>query len=178
MLCSKSTDYRNSASKKPKSRRATRGGSLSAEAKSASACAQTGHVKRQQAFKFELKPKAEQLLLLRRFAGCCRFVYNRALALQQANYKNGGKFIRYESMAKELTAWRHNSETLWLADAPVHPLQHALKNLERAYENFFEGRSEFPQFKKRGDHDSFRCPDQTELDQKNSRIRLPKSGWM
>ena len=115
-----------------------------------------------------------------RFAGSCRFVFNKALEMQKANHEAGGKFIGYVAMAKELTAWRNGSETLWLKDAPVHPLQHALKDLERAYKNFFAKRAAFPRFKKKGQRDSFRYPDpkQIKLDQGNSRIFLPKLGWL
>jgi putative transposase len=72
------------------------------------------------------------------------------------------------------------SETPWLADAPTHPLQQTLKDLERAYANFFAKRADFPRFKKKGQSDSFRYPDpkQIKLDQANSRIFLPKLGWL
>lgn len=137
-------------------------------------------MQRLQAFKFELRPNGEQQRDMRRFAGACRFVYNKALALQKANYEAGGKFIGYVTMAKHLTEWRNGTETPWLKDAPVHPLQHALKDMERAYKNFFAKRAAFPKFKKRGQHDSFRYPDpkQFKLDQANGRIFLPKLGWM
>jgi hypothetical protein len=39
-------------------------------------------MQRLQAFKFELCPNGEQDRLMRRFAGACRFVFNKALALQ------------------------------------------------------------------------------------------------
>ena len=135
---------------------------------------------RLQAFKYELMPNGEQQRNMRRFAGACRFVFNKALALQQANHEAGGKFISYVAMAKQLTAWRNGSETPWLKDSPVHPLQHALKDLEKAYKNFFEKRADFPRFKKKGRHDSFRYPDpkQIKLDQGNGRIFLPKLGWL
>ncbi|WP_010089710.1 RNA-guided endonuclease InsQ/TnpB family protein [Burkholderia ubonensis] len=137
-------------------------------------------MQRLQAFKFELMPTGEQRRDMRRFAGACRFVFNKALALQRENYEAGGKFIGYVAMAKRLTAWRNGSETSWLKDAPVHPLQHALKDLERAYQNFFAKRAAFPKFKKRGQRDSFRYPDrkQIKLDQVNDRIFLPKLGWL
>ena len=117
---------------------------------------------------------------MRRFAGSCRFVFNKALALQKANHEAGHKFIGYVAMAKRLTAWRNSTETAWLAQAPVHPLQHALKDLERAYKNFFAGRADFPRFKKKGMGDSFRYPDarQFKIDEANSRIYLPKLGWV
>ena len=135
---------------------------------------------RLQAFKYELRPNGQQARQMARFAGACRFVYNKALALQKANHEAGGTFIGYVAMAKALTAWRNGSETPWLRDAPVHPLQHALKDLERAYKNFFAKRAGFPRFKKKGQRDRFRYPDpkQIKLDQGNSRLFLPKLGWL
>lgn len=137
-------------------------------------------MQRLQAFKYELMPNGEQQRDMRRFAGSCRFVYNKALALQKATYEAPGKFIGYVVMAKHLTEWRNGAQTPWLKDAPVHPLQHALKDLERAYKNFFAKRAMFPRFKRKGTGESFRYPDakQFEIDQANSRIKLPKLGWV
>jgi putative transposase len=137
-------------------------------------------MKRLQAYKYELQPNGEQQCQMRRFAGSCRFVFNKALALQKANHEAGEKFIGYVAMAKHLTAWRNSPETGWLADAPVHPLQHALKDLERAYKNFFAKRADFPHFKKKGQGYSFRYPDlrQFKIDAGNSRVFLPKLGWI
>jgi len=137
-------------------------------------------MQRLQAYKYELMPDGEQQRQMRRFAGACRFVFNKALALQKENHESGGKFINYVAMAKLLTNWRNSAETSWLKDAPCHPLQHTLKDLERAYKNFFVKRADFPRFKKKGQRDSFRYPDskQFKLDQPNSRILLPKLGWL
>ncbi len=123
---------------------------------------------------------------MRRFAGSCRVVFNEALALQRANHQAAGAFIRYVAMAKHLTAWRQGvalpsgRTAPWLSEAPIHPLQQSLKDLERAYTNFFAGRAAFPRRKKRGEHDSFRYPDpkQFKLDQAGARIFLPKLGWV
>jgi putative transposase len=135
---------------------------------------------RRQAFKYRIEPTGEQQRKLRQFAGSCRFVFNKALALQRANRGSGEKFIGYVPMAKHLTAWRNSAETPWLKDAPVHPLQHALKDLDRAYSNFFAKRADFPRFKKKDMGDSFRYPDpkQIKLDQGNVRLFLPKLGWL
>jgi putative transposase len=59
-------------------------------------------------------------------------------------------------------------------------LQQTLKDLERAYTNFFDKRAAFPKFKKKGQSENFRYPDpkQLKLDQGNSRIFLPKLGWV
>lgn len=137
-------------------------------------------MQRLQAFKYELRPDGQQTRQMARFAGSCRFVFNKALTLQKTNHEAGGKFIGYVAMAKHLTEWRNGAETPWLKDAPVHPLQHALKDLERAYKNFFAKHAAFPRFKKKGQHESFRYPDakQFKLDQPNARIFLPKLGWM
>jgi len=137
-------------------------------------------MQRLQAFRYELMPTGEQQRQMRRFAGSCRFVFNRALALQKERYEQGEKKLGYAGLCKLLTEWRNGPETPWLADAPVHPLQQTLKDLERAYANFFAKRANVPRFKKKGQHDSFRYPDpkQIKLDQANSRIFLPKLGWV
>jgi putative transposase len=103
-----------------------------------------------------------------RFAGSRRFVYNKGLALQKAHYEAGGTFIGYVAMAKLLTEWRHSAQTPWLKDAPVHPLQHALKDLERAYRNFFAQRGSFPRFKRKGRSESFRYPDAKQFESTRS----------
>ncbi len=56
-------------------------------------------MQRLQAFKFELMPDGAQQRDMRRFSGSCRFVYNKALALQKTNYEAGGKFIGYVALA-------------------------------------------------------------------------------
>lgn len=135
-------------------------------------------MQRLQAYRFELKPNGEQQRLMRRFAGSCRYVYNKALALQQARHEAGEKKLGYAALCKALTKWKAGPETLWLNETPSQALQQALKNLERAYNNFFEKRADFPRFKKKGQSDSFRYPQGIKLDQGNSRIFLPKLGWL
>jgi len=135
-------------------------------------------MQRLQAFKYELMPDGEQQRNMRRFAGSCRFVFNKALALQQAHHAEGKKKLSYADLCKHLTEWRKNSETQWLSEAHSQPLQQTLKDLERAYKNFYEKRADFPRFKKKGLSDSFRYPQGCKLDQANSRIFLPKLGWM
>ncbi len=115
---------------------------------------------------------------MRRFAGACRFVFNRALARQNENHEAGNKYIPYGKMASWLVEWKNATETQWLKDSPSQPLQQSLKDLERAYKNFFRKRAAFPRFKKRGQNDAFRYPQGVKLDQENSRIFLPKLGWM
>ena len=138
-------------------------------------------MKRLQAFKYQLRPDGEQAHRMRRFAGACRFVFNKALALQKERCEGGEKKFGYAGLCKQLTACRSEPETAWLSDAPIHPLQQTLKDLERAYGNFFAKRAPFPRFrKKRKSAASFRYPDpkQIRLDQGNDRVFLPKLGWL
>jgi putative transposase len=135
-------------------------------------------MQRLQAFKYELRPDGQQMRQMRRFAGACRFVFNKALALQQERHERGEKKLGYADLCKALTEWKAQPETRWLNETPSQALQQSLKNLERAYKNFFEKRADFPRFKKKGQHDSFRYPQGVKLDQGNSRIFLPKLGWL
>ena len=137
-------------------------------------------MKRLQAYKYELQPNGQQEREMRRFAGSCRFVFNKALALQKERYEQGEQKLGYAGLCKRLTEWRNSTETAWLSEAPVHPLQQTLKDLERAYSHFFAKRADFPRFKKKGQSDSFRYPDpkQIKLDQANNRLFLPKLGWL
>ena len=79
-------------------------------------------------------------------------------------------------MGKHLIAWKQ--EFPWLKESPSQALQQSLKDLDSAYQNFFAGRAGFPQPKKKGRGESFRFPQGFKIDQPNSRIFLPKLGWM
>lgn len=133
---------------------------------------------RLQAYKYELQPNGDQQRNMRRFVGSCRFVFNKALAMQKARYEQGEKKLGYAGLCKLLTEWKVQAETIWLTETPSQALQQTLKDLERAYTNFFAKRADFPRFKKKGQTDSFRYPQGFKLDQGNSRIFLPKLGWI
>ncbi|NCC28023.1 MAG: transposase [Gammaproteobacteria bacterium] len=134
---------------------------------------------RLQAFKFELMPDGEQARDMRRFAGSCRFVFNKALAMQQERYAAGEKRLGYAGMCSALIQWKADPATLWLRDTPSQALQQTLKDLDRAYTNFFNKRADLPRFKKKGRaRDSFRYPQGYMLDQAKDRLFLPKLGWV
>ncbi|MDR2054247.1 MAG: transposase, partial [Desulfovibrio sp.] len=135
-------------------------------------------MERLQAYKFQLRPKAAQEEKMRRFAGCCRFLWNKALALEKETYEATGKRLGFASLCKELRDWKRVENTAFLAETHSQILQQALKDLDRAYVNFFQKRADLPRFKKKGVHDSFRYPQGFKLDEGNSRIFLPKIGWM
>jgi len=129
------------------------------------------------AYKFELMPNDEQSLAMRQYAGCCRVVYNKALAWQNEQYQADNTFkFSYSKIANLLPQWK--TELAWLKDAPSQTLQQALKNLESSFRNFFAKRADFPKFKKKGISDSFRFPQGFKIEQHNNRIFLPKLGWL
>lgn len=133
------------------------------------------------AYRFRLEPTPARARELGRVAGCCRFVFNRGLALERERFEHGEKHLGYAALCKELTNWRHAPGTEFLAAAPIHPLQQALKDLDRAYRNFFEGRADRPCFKKKGRcRDSFRESDPKvfAVDDAHGRVKLPKLGWV
>ena len=113
---------------------------------------------------------------MRRFAGACRFVFNKALDLQQKTYASKKKQLSFAQLCKHLVAWKQ--EFAWLKESPSQALQQSLKDLDRAYQNFFAQHAAFPKFKKKGQQESFRFPQGFKIDQPNSRIFLPKLGWM
>ncbi len=51
-------------------------------------------MKRMQAFKFKLQPDGEQERNMRKFSGSCRFVFNKALAIQKENYEAGNPILK------------------------------------------------------------------------------------
>lgn len=127
------------------------------------------------AFKFELMPNGEQIRKMKQFCGCSRFVFNRALNYQNEQYKADKAFtFSYRKIADLLPEWKR--ELTWLKDCHSQVLQQSIKDLEKAFENFFAKRANFPNFKCKGEKDSFRFPQGCKLEQENNRIYLPKIG--
>ena len=136
-------------------------------------------MQRLQAYQFELMPHGQQQRKMRRFAGACRFVFNKSLAWQKEQYASDQTIrFSYTDLANLLPLWKQDPNLAWLKESPSQTLQQTLKDLERAYINFFSKRAGFPRFKKKGQSDSYRYPQGCKLDQGNSRIFLPKLGWM
>ncbi|MEJ9334537.1 transposase [Gallibacterium anatis] len=122
-------------------------------------------------------PNGEQSRKIKQFCGCCRFVFNRALAWQNEQYQqdNNQKFS-YSKIANLLPQWK--KELIWLKECHSQVLQQSLKDLEKAFKNFFQQRADFPKFKKKGLKERFRFPQGCKLEQQNNRLYLPKIGWV
>lgn len=108
------------------------------------------------AYKYRFYPTPEQENLLRRTLGCCRYVYNRALATRQEAYTQRQEKLSGYALNKMLPVWKKEEETEWLADVSAVALQQSINNLEVAYQNFFAKRAQFPTFKRKGSGGSCR----------------------
>ena len=118
-----------------------------------------------------------QIQLMMQFCGCARYVYNRTLSLEKSLYKKDSKHsFKYSEAANRLPGWKKKNPFLKKCHSQV--LQQSLKDLDRAYTNFFEKRGNVPKYKKKYRHDSIRFPQGVELDEVKQQIRLPKIGWM
>ena len=102
------------------------------------------------AFQFKLKPDGATCRKLSRFCGCARFVYNKALAWNRDQRSSDPDFkISYAKLCEQLPEWKTAEETKWLSECHSQVLQQSLKDLMRAFTNFFEGRADFPKFHKK-----------------------------
>jgi len=63
-------------------------------------------MKRLAAFQFQIRPNGQQERHMRRFAGSCRFVYNKALALQKERYENDEKKLGWVDLCNLLPQWK------------------------------------------------------------------------
>ena len=88
---------------------------------------------------YRLYPTPDQAEQMARIVGSCRFVYNLALE-QRRDWYRPGRTFNFASQCREVTALR--GEVEWLKAAPVHTLQQALKDLDRAYVNWWAGRAD------------------------------------
>lgn len=135
-------------------------------------------------FKYRLTPANEQKNTLAQWAGATRLVYNLALEQRRDWWRQylaatGGR-LNYASQGRQITDLRREYE--WIEAAPSTCLTQALRDLDRAFANFFSGRGGFPAPRKRGVNDAFRLQGkETKLRRINRRwaeVRLPKLGWV
>ena len=126
-------------------------------------------------FRFQMRPTRAQEEKLYRMAGAKRFVYNWGLARRQEHYKETGKGLTYFQQTKELTELKKQPDTLWLKDMNSQCLYEALRDVDRAFQNFFDKRAQFPRFKsKKREMPSFRAPQRAKV--KNGEVFTPKIG--
>ena len=128
----------------------------------------------QQGFRFALRVKPARERVLRGWVGCRRFVWNEALAFQRAQLAAGRKRPGYAALCARLPGLK--SEHPWLAEPPAQALQQALKDLCAAWERKYKSRFGAPRFKKRGDGESLRLPQDCMYLEAAGAIKVPKLG--
>ncbi len=104
-------------------------------------------MKTKRAYKYRFSPTLEQRIHLAKEFGCVRFVYNWGRGVSSTAYKERGEKLSYNDLAASLPDLKKQHP--WLGEVSSVPLQQALRHLERAFVNFFEGRANYPTFKKK-----------------------------
>lgn len=129
--------------------------------------------------KFRIYPNKEQENLILQTLGCCRLIYNKGLDMRDKAYKNGGK-ANYTQTSAMLTQLKSDSDFSFLKVVDSIALQQSLRDLDRAYQNFFNKRAKFPQLKSKHDnHQSYRTLNQgNNIRIVGNHLKLPKLGYV
>ncbi|MEB3279445.1 MAG: RNA-guided endonuclease TnpB family protein [Lyngbya sp.] len=116
-------------------------------------------------YQYRVYPTLQQQTKLAKLFGCCRVVWNDALAYCVEMYKTGQKKPGNAQLQKQfITQAKKTTERKWLSEVSNIPLQQSLNDLEQAYKNFFKSckgtrlgkKVRPPKFKKRNTRQSAR----------------------
>ena len=134
-------------------------------------------------FKTEINPTEEQKVKIRKTIGTCRFIYNFYLAHNKELHENGQKFMS----SSQFRVWLNNEflpnhpEYSWIKEAYSKSVTQAVNNGQTAFENFFNHKSAFPKFKKKGRSDMkmyFVRNNPKDCLCERHRIKIPSLGWV
>ena len=134
-------------------------------------------------FKTEINPTEEQKVRIRKTIGTCRFIYNFYLAHNKELHENGQKFMS----SSQFRVWLNNEflpnhpEYSWIKEAYSKSVTQAVNNGQTAFENFFNHKSAFPKFKKKGRSDMkmyFVRNNPKDCLCERHRIKIPSLGWV
>src|SRR5436305_4371991 len=103
--------------------------------------------KMKRAYKYRFYPTPSLQEICAQTFGSCRFIYNWGLSTRKTAFFQHGQRLSYRNLAAMLPALKEQYP--WLREVSAVPLQQALRHLDRAFVNFFEGRAEYPTFKKK-----------------------------
>ncbi|MDI6881024.1 MAG: IS200/IS605 family element RNA-guided endonuclease TnpB [Desulfitobacteriaceae bacterium] len=136
----------------------------------------------EKAYRLRLYPTEEQKTLIHKTIGCARYVYNKFLAMRNDFYNAEKKSLSYNQCSAALTGLKQEESSSWLQEVDKFALQNSLRDLDRAYVNFFECRARFPRFKsKHGKKQSYRTNftnNNIAVNLECRAIKLPKLGWV
>ncbi|MCS4040816.1 RNA-guided endonuclease InsQ/TnpB family protein [Salinibacter ruber] len=105
-------------------------------------------------FKYQFYPTDKQKAVLAKVFGHTRYVWNWALELRTDAYYEEGESLSYTDTAKRLTDLK--KEKTWLREVSSVALQQKLRDLDQAFQNFFDGRCGYPNFKSKHDKQAAR----------------------
>ena len=134
-------------------------------------------------FKTEINPTEEQKVKIRKTIGTCRFIYNFYLAHNKELHESGKKFMS----SSQFRVWLNNEylpshpEYSWIKEAYSKSVTQAVNNGQTAFENFFNHKSAFPKFKKKGRSDVkmyFVRNNPKDCLCERHRIKIPSLGWV
>jgi putative transposase len=130
------------------------------------------------AYRYRLYPNAAQQQQLAVNFGQARFVYNFFLAERKAFYEThkteSKKGLTYYDNAARLHDMKREEPFAWLKEAHSQVLQQSLKDLDRAYQNFFAKRAKFPRFHKKRDKQAAHYPQGVKVGE--AWVDIPKIG--
>ena len=132
--------------------------------------------------RYRAYPTPKQAERLTEWGHSCRAVWNLALEQRQHLYRHRGVTLRANTQNVQLTLAR--AELPWLANLPAQSAQQVLRQLDRAYDNWWNPQHPAgpPRFKKRRDRLVVPFPGQAvavrKLNRKWAEVRLPKVGWV
>lgn len=132
------------------------------------------------AYKYRIYPTDEQKQMLAKTFGCCRYVYNWALAMKETLYWKNHVIITQSEMDK-LVRHELREQEPWLAEVSNEAVSYAVADLYAAYKNYFEGRTEKPKQRRKHDrqhyHDrghGWKGKSTIKLDFKRGLLTIPK----
>ena len=133
----------------------------------------------QKGVKFRAYPNKKQQNLINHTLGCCRFIYNKGLAMRNDAYSNGEK-IGYNQTSAMLTELKKSDDFAFLKQVDSIALQQSLRDLDRGFVNMFQRRAKHPVFKcKHNHHQSYRTVNQRDnIRIVDNCIKLPKLGYV
>lgn len=136
------------------------------------------------AYKIEINPTNEQIGIIERTMGVCRYVYNLFIGTNRDNYNNKSKnYMNGYDFSKWLNHEfkKANPDKLWIWEVSSKSVKKSLMNADTAYKNFMKGKTGFPRFKRRnGRPVSMYLPRNNAGDLKIQRHRgkIPTLGWV
>jgi putative transposase len=128
----------------------------------------------QKVVKLRIYPDSNQKLALAKAFGSCRWVWNHFLNLMNETYKETGKGLSGYDVKKLLPSLKKQEETSWLKQTYSQCLQQVCLNLGVAFNNFFERRAKYPNFKSKDGKQSLQYPSNVSI--KDDCLDVPKIG--